>query len=128
MTLVLAAVVAATATIAALASLVHGLRHGSLASLFLAAGSAPHRRLDLTGQRYDECRALDCGSRAVVPRRVDRRARRSLRGWIEPGEDLDFDGVLARADAALVSARGAGGNRTVLDRSQSDEPAVDKGA
>ncbi|MBA3586879.1 MAG: GGDEF domain-containing protein [Chloroflexi bacterium] len=46
---------------------------------------------------------------------------------IRPGEDLDFDGLLARADAALVSARGAGGNRTVLDRSQSDEPAVDKG-
>ncbi len=47
---------------------------------------------------------------------------------IRPGEDLDFDGLLARADAALVSARGAGGNRTVLDRSQSDEPVVDEEA
>ena len=46
---------------------------------------------------------------------------------IRPGEDVDFDGLLSRADAALASARGAGGNRTVLDRSQSDEPAVDKG-
>jgi hypothetical protein len=34
--------------------------------------------------------------------------------------------LLARADAALVSARGAGGNRIVLDPAPSDESAVDK--
>jgi diguanylate cyclase (GGDEF)-like protein len=33
-----------------------------------------------------------------------------------PGEDLDSDGVLARVQEALDSARGAGGNRIALDR------------
>ncbi len=30
---------------------------------------------------------------------------------MHPGEDLDLDGVLARVQEALDSARGAGGNR-----------------
>ena len=44
------------------------------------------------------------------------------------GEDLDVDGLMSRADAALVSARGAGGNRIMLDPAPSDESAVDEGA
>ena len=35
---------------------------------------------------------------------------------MRPGEDLDLDGLLARADEALTSARGAGGARIALDR------------
>jgi diguanylate cyclase (GGDEF)-like protein len=35
---------------------------------------------------------------------------------IRPGEDLDRDGLLARAGEALSSARGAGGNTVALDR------------
>jgi hypothetical protein len=35
---------------------------------------------------------------------------------IRPGEDLDRDGLLARAEEALSSARGAGGNAVALDR------------
>jgi diguanylate cyclase (GGDEF)-like protein len=35
---------------------------------------------------------------------------------MRPGEDLDLDGVLARVQEALDSARGAGGNRIALDR------------
>jgi diguanylate cyclase (GGDEF)-like protein len=35
---------------------------------------------------------------------------------MSPGEDLDVDGVLARVQEALDSARGAGGNRIALDR------------
>ena len=35
---------------------------------------------------------------------------------MRPGEDLDLDGVLARVQEALESARGAGGNRIALDR------------
>ena len=35
---------------------------------------------------------------------------------MRPGEDLDVDGVLARVQEALDSARGAGGNRIALDR------------
>ncbi|MDQ3691741.1 MAG: sensor domain-containing diguanylate cyclase [Chloroflexota bacterium] len=47
---------------------------------------------------------------------------------MRPGEDLDLDGLLSRADAALVSARAAGGNRIAVSRSPLDEPAVDRGA
>jgi diguanylate cyclase (GGDEF)-like protein len=35
---------------------------------------------------------------------------------MRPGEDLDVDGLLDRADEALTSARGAGGDRIALDR------------
>ena len=35
---------------------------------------------------------------------------------MRPGEDLDFDGLMARVDEALTSAREAGGNRIALDR------------
>jgi diguanylate cyclase (GGDEF)-like protein len=35
---------------------------------------------------------------------------------MRPGEDLDVDGLLARVQEALDSARGAGGNRIALDR------------
>ncbi len=35
---------------------------------------------------------------------------------IRPGEELDRDGLLARAEEALSSARGAGGNAVALDR------------
>jgi hypothetical protein len=35
---------------------------------------------------------------------------------IRPGEELDRDGLLARAAEALSSARGAGGNAVALDR------------
>ena len=35
---------------------------------------------------------------------------------MRPGEDLDLDGLLARAEEALTSARRAGGNRIALDR------------
>lgn len=35
---------------------------------------------------------------------------------MRPGEDLDLDGLLGRADEALASARGAGGDRIALDR------------
>jgi diguanylate cyclase (GGDEF)-like protein len=35
---------------------------------------------------------------------------------MRPGEDLDLDGVLARVDEALDSARSAGGDRIALDR------------
>ncbi|MGH2417016.1 MAG: GGDEF domain-containing protein, partial [Candidatus Limnocylindria bacterium] len=35
---------------------------------------------------------------------------------IRPSEDLDRDGLLARAEEALSSARGAGGNTVALDR------------
>ena len=35
---------------------------------------------------------------------------------MRPGEDLDFDGLMARAEEALASARGAGGDRIALDR------------
>lgn len=35
---------------------------------------------------------------------------------MRPGEDLDFDGLLARAEEALTSARAAGGDRIALDR------------
>jgi diguanylate cyclase (GGDEF)-like protein len=35
---------------------------------------------------------------------------------MRPGEDLDLDGLLERADEALTSARGAGGDRIALDR------------
>ncbi|MCC6619041.1 MAG: sensor domain-containing diguanylate cyclase [Chloroflexi bacterium] len=56
---------------------------------------------------------------------------------MNPGEDLDLDGLLARVGEALDSARRAGGNRIALDRSHglarlgdrtredgADEPAV----
>ncbi len=35
---------------------------------------------------------------------------------MRPGEDLDLDGLLARAEEALTSARSAGGDRIALDR------------
>lgn len=35
---------------------------------------------------------------------------------MRPGEDLDVDGLMVRADEALMSARSAGGNRIALDR------------
>ena len=35
---------------------------------------------------------------------------------MRPGEDLDLDGLLGRAEEALASARGAGGDRIALDR------------
>jgi diguanylate cyclase (GGDEF)-like protein len=35
---------------------------------------------------------------------------------MRPGEDLDVDGVLARVQEALDSARSAGGDRIALDR------------
>ncbi|MGI8829866.1 MAG: GGDEF domain-containing protein [Candidatus Limnocylindria bacterium] len=35
---------------------------------------------------------------------------------LREGEDLDLDGLLARVDEALASARGAGGDRIALDR------------
>ncbi len=35
---------------------------------------------------------------------------------MRPGEDLDLDGLMARAEEALTSAREAGGNRIALDR------------
>ena len=35
---------------------------------------------------------------------------------MRPGEDLGLDGLLGRADEALMSARGAGGDRIALDR------------
>jgi diguanylate cyclase (GGDEF)-like protein len=35
---------------------------------------------------------------------------------MRPGEDLDVDALMARAEEALSSARGAGGNRIALDR------------
>lgn len=35
---------------------------------------------------------------------------------MRPGDDLDVDGLLARADEALASARRAGGSRIALDR------------
>ena len=35
---------------------------------------------------------------------------------MRPGEDLDADGLLGRADEALASAKRAGGNRIALDR------------
>ena len=35
---------------------------------------------------------------------------------MRPGEDLDLDGLMARAAEALASARGAGGDRIALDR------------
>jgi diguanylate cyclase (GGDEF)-like protein len=35
---------------------------------------------------------------------------------MRPGEDLDVDGLLARGEEALASARGAGGDRIALDR------------
>ena len=35
---------------------------------------------------------------------------------MRPGDELDVDGLLARADEALASARRAGGNRIALDR------------
>jgi diguanylate cyclase (GGDEF)-like protein len=35
---------------------------------------------------------------------------------MRPGDDLDVDGLLARADEALASAKRAGGNRIALDR------------
>jgi len=65
---------------------------------------------------------------------------------MRPGEELDFDGLMTRADEALMSARSAGGNRIALDRirglarlegkrtpeidrpSPSDETAEDEGA
>jgi len=65
---------------------------------------------------------------------------------MRPGEDLDFDGLMARAEEALASARGAGGDRIALDRlhglarieekpatgrdqaSASDDEALDEGA
>lgn len=65
---------------------------------------------------------------------------------MRPGEELDFDGLMTRADEALMSARSAGGNRIALDRirglarlegkrtpeidrpSPSDETAADEGA
>ena len=39
---------------------------------------------------------------------------------MRPGEDLDFDGLMARAEAALTSAREAGGDRIALDRPPGD--------
>ena len=59
---------------------------------------------------------------------------------IRPGDDLDIDGLLARADEALASARRAGGNRIALDRAHGpawledhnratrDDPSDDTGA
>ncbi len=60
------------------------------------------------------------------------------------GEDLDVDGLMARAEEALASARGAGGDRIALDRLHGlarleakepmeapevpDEPSADEGA
>ena len=35
---------------------------------------------------------------------------------MRPGEDLDVDGLLARVQEALESARSAGGDRIALDR------------
>jgi hypothetical protein len=35
---------------------------------------------------------------------------------MRPGDDLDVDALLARADEALASAKRAGGNRIALDR------------
>ena len=35
---------------------------------------------------------------------------------MQPGEDLDADGLMARADEALDAARAAGGDRVVVDR------------
>ena len=35
---------------------------------------------------------------------------------MRPGDDLDVDGLLGRADEALASAKGSGGNRIALDR------------
>ena len=35
---------------------------------------------------------------------------------MRPGEELDADGLLARADEALASAKRGGGNRIALDR------------
>jgi PleD family two-component response regulator len=43
---------------------------------------------------------------------------------IRPGEDLDFDGLMARAEDALRTARDAGGDRIALDR-PAGEPRVD---
>ncbi|MGH2604729.1 MAG: GGDEF domain-containing protein, partial [Dehalococcoidia bacterium] len=37
---------------------------------------------------------------------------------MRPGEDLDADTLIGRADEALASARGAGGDRIALDRLQ----------
>ena len=59
---------------------------------------------------------------------------------MRPGDDLDLDGLLARADEALASARRAGGNRIALDRTHGlarledshratrDDPSDDTGA
>ena len=43
---------------------------------------------------------------------------------MRPGEDLDFDGLMARAEEALRKAREAGGDRIALDR-PAGEPRVD---
>ena len=43
---------------------------------------------------------------------------------IRPGEDLDFDGLMVRAEEALRKARDAGGDRIALDRPAA-EPRVD---
>lgn len=58
---------------------------------------------------------------------------------MRPGEDLDLDGLVARAEEALASARSAGGDRIALDRlhglarldrrtAAPDEAASDEGA
>jgi diguanylate cyclase (GGDEF)-like protein len=57
---------------------------------------------------------------------------------MRPGEELDLDGLLARVQEALDSARAAGGNRIALDRlhglarledpHQADEPESDRAA
>ena len=48
---------------------------------------------------------------------------------MRPGEDLDLDGLMARAAEALASARGAGGDRIALDRlhglARLDRPATE---
>ena len=47
---------------------------------------------------------------------------------MRPGEDLDLDGLMARAEEALTSAREAGGDRIALDRlhglARLDEPGT----
>jgi len=54
---------------------------------------------------------------------------------MRPGEDLDFDGLMIRAEEALASARSAGGDRIALDRMHGlarltppDEAASNEGA
>lgn len=57
------------------------------------------------------------GQRPVLVRDVEVAVTLSVGvAVMRPGEDLDFDGLMVRAEEALASARSAGGDRIALDR------------